>query len=78
MNIYDYILLIVSTMLIILIIFQPSKDNINDAFSGSTNELFKNQKQRGSQLFLARLTLFFVASFIVLTYVTSVVFAERL
>ncbi len=78
MNIFDYILLIVSTMLIILIIFQPSKDNINDAFSGGTTELFKNQKQRGSQLFLARVTLLFVTSFIALSYVVSIVFAERI
>ncbi len=78
MNIFDYLLLIVSTMLIILVIFQPSKDNINDAFSGGTNELFKNQKQRGSQLFLARATLFFVTAFIVLTYVTAIVFDQRM
>ncbi len=78
MIIFDYILLAVSIILIILIIFQPSRDNINDAFNGGSSELFKNQKQRGSQLFLARFTLFLVASFIVLSYVASVVFSERI
>ena len=45
-----------------------SKDDINDAFNGSKSELFKNQKTRGVELLLQRVTIvlgvLFVASVI--------------
>lgn len=47
---------------------QNSKDDINDAFNGSKSELFKNQKTRGVELLLQRVTIvlgvLFVASVI--------------
>jgi preprotein translocase subunit SecG len=48
----DFIILIVSILLVLIVLMQQSKDDINDAFSGSKSELFKNQKSRGIELFL--------------------------
>ena len=65
MDFLDVLLLIVSIVLIVLVLLQSSKDDINDAFSGSKSELFKNQKSRGLEAVLQKATwvtgiLFFV------------------
>lgn len=48
---YDYLLLIalliVSVLMILIVVIQPSKDDASRAFSGEKSELFANQKQRG-------------------------------
>ena len=48
---YDILLLvalsIVSVLMILLVVVQPSKDDGASAFSGEKSELFANQKQRG-------------------------------
>jgi len=56
MRIQDIILLIVALFLITLVVLQSSKDNINNAFSGEKSELFNNQKQRGFELIMSRVT----------------------
>jgi len=56
MRFEDIILLIVSLFLITLVILQSSKDSISNAFSGEKSELFNNQKQRGFELLMNRLT----------------------
>ncbi len=58
-------LLIMSIVLITLVITQSSKDDIQSAFSGEKSELFANQKQRGFELFITRLTLGSAVLFIV-------------
>ena len=64
----DYIVLVLSIDLIAIVMMQNSKDDINDAFNGSKSELFKNQKTRGVELLLQRVTIvlgvLFVASVI--------------
>ncbi len=64
----DYIVLVLSVALIAIVMMQNSKDDINDAFNGSKSELFKNQKTRGVELLLQRLTIalgvLFIASVI--------------
>lgn len=60
----DWILLAVSVVLIALVMIQESKDDVKNTFSGEKSELFKNQKQRGAELFFTRATM-----------VTSIVFA---
>ena len=50
----DYILLVLAIALIVVVMMQNSKDDINDAFNGSKSELFKNQKTRGIELVLQR------------------------
>ena len=52
----DIVLLVVSLFLITLVILQSSKDDGANAFSGEKSELFNNQKQRGFELLLSRVT----------------------
>ncbi len=56
MRVEDILLLTVALFLITLVVMQSSKDNINNAFSGEKSELFNNQKQRGFELVLNRVT----------------------
>ena len=56
MRLQDILLLVVALFLITLVVLQSSKDNINNAFSGEKSELFNNQKQRGFELILSRVT----------------------
>ena len=48
---YDYLLLIalgiVSVLMILIVVIQPSKDDASRSFSGEKSDLFANQKQRG-------------------------------
>ena len=67
----DYILLILAIALIVVVMMQNSKDDINDAFNGSKSELFKNQKTRGIELVLQRATIVIAVLFFVCV-VTSV------
>ena len=69
MDFFDISLLIVSILLIVVVLLQSSKDDINDAFSGSNSELFKNHKSRGFEAVLQKSTwvigiLFFVLAII--------------
>ena len=67
MRIQDIILLIVALFLITLVVLQSSKDNINNAFSGEKSELFSNQKQRGFELIMSRVTAITSVVFIILS-----------
>ena len=67
----DYILLVLAIALIVVVMMQNSKDDINDAFNGSKSELFKNQKTRGLELVLQRATIVIAILFVV-SVVTSV------
>lgn len=64
-------LLIISVLLIALVLLQSNKaSDAGQIISGGNTELFSNQKERGSELFLSRLTLvlglaYFVISFII-------------
>ena len=63
-------LLIVSVLLIAIVLLQGNKaSDAGQIISGGNTELFQNQKERGSELFISRLTfilgmLFFVLSII--------------
>lgn len=67
----DYIVLVLSIALIAIVMMQNSKDDINDAFNGSKSELFKNQKTRGVELLLQRVTIVLGVLFIA-SVITSV------
>lgn len=73
MGVFDYFIVIVAILLIAVVMMQNSKDDINDAFSGSKSELFKNQKTRGSELFLQRFTAGLAVVFFVLVILSAVV-----
>ena len=54
--IVDIFVFLVAVLLIVIVMLQGSKDDINDAFNGSKSDLFKNQKTRGVELFMQRTT----------------------
>ena len=66
----ETILLVVSILLIVLVLLQSNKASSGaKIISGGNADLFQNQKERGSQLLITRITailgvLFFVISFI--------------
>ncbi len=68
----DYIILVVAIALIVVVLMQQSKDDINDAFSGSKTELFKNQKSRGFELVLERTTAVLAILFILLVLAAAI------
>ena len=66
--IIDIFVAIVSVLLIVIVMLQASKDDINDAFNGSKSELFKEQKVRGIELFMQRATIVLAILFIILLH----------
>ena len=68
--IIDIFIFIVSLLLIVIVMLQESKDDINDAFNGSKSDLFKDQKVRGAELFLQGSTAVIAFLFIVLVIVS--------
>ena len=51
-------LLVISILLIVIVLLQSSKaEGSAQIITGSTSELFSNRKERGSELFISRLTL---------------------
>ena len=75
-NIIETLLIIVSILIIIAVLMQPTKqqDALN-ALSGGGGDLFSNQKKRGFEAFMVKVTyvllvLFFVFA-LVLVYLSS-------
>lgn len=66
MFVIDIFVAIVAILLIVIVMLQASKDDINDAFNGSKSELFKNQKTRGIEMFMQRTTAVLAVVFVVL------------
>ena len=66
----DILLIIVSVILIILVAMQSSKDDIGSALTGASSELFKNQKERGVEVYIVRATYIFSVLFIGLAALT--------
>ena len=72
MNFIDILVLIVSVLMIVVVLMQGSKDDINDAFSGNKAELFKNQKSRGLEAGLQKSTWVIAVLFFVLAILARV------
>ena len=75
-NIIETVLIIVSILIVIAVLMQPTKqqDALN-ALSGGGGDLFSNQKKRGFEAFMVKVTyvllvLFFAFS-IILVYLSS-------
>ncbi|MGM9899009.1 MAG: preprotein translocase subunit SecG [Bacilli bacterium] len=69
---YDYILLVVSLIMIFLVVIQSSKEDGMSAFTGEKSELFANQKQRGLEKAINTTTTVLSIVFIVLTILANV------
>ena len=65
----ETILLIVSVLLIAIVLLQSGKaSDASQIISGRNTELFANQKERGSELVISRLTLILGLAFFVLSF----------
>jgi preprotein translocase subunit SecG len=71
MNFVDVILVVVCIVLTTLVAVQSAKGDLGEAITGANSELFKNQKERGAELFLSRATLISVVLLIVLAVVRN-------
>ena len=53
----DVLLMILAVIIIILVAMQNSKDDLGSALTGAaTSELFKQQKERGVEVYIVRAT----------------------
>ncbi len=72
MEIVKGALLVICGVLIILVLMQSSKStDVNNIMSGGTSDLFKNRKERGSELVISRLTLILGLVFVITCLVLS-------
>ena len=69
---YDYILLVVSLLMILIVVLQSSKEDGMSAFTGEKSELFANQKQRGLEKIINRTTTVLSIVFFVLAILRTV------
>ena len=61
---------IISILLIVLVLLQSDKASSGaQIISGGNSDLFSNQKERGAQLFISRLTLVLGALFFVISFI---------
>ncbi len=67
-----WLLFFISLLLITLVMVQESKDDVRNTFSGEKSDLFKNQKQRGSELIMTRVTLGVTLAFVVVSVLALV------
>ena len=72
---YDILLLvalgIVSVLMILLVVVQPSKEDGARAFSGEKSELFANKKERGIDVWIKYITAGLSVAFFVLAIIAS-------
>lgn len=72
MEIVKIILLVICAVLITLVLLQSSKSgDMGNIMTGGTSDLFKNRKERGSELVISRLTLILGLSFVVICLIVS-------
>ena len=69
---YDKILLVISVLLITVVLLQSGKaESASNIMMGASAELFAQRKERGSELFLSRMTLILGLLFFVICLVMS-------
>ena len=65
-------LLIISVLLIIIVLLQSGKaEGASQSLGGGSSDLFNNRKERGSELFITRLTAVLGAVFMVIALIMS-------
>lgn len=63
-------LIVISVLLIALVLLQSNKAQASgQIISGGNSELFKNQKERGTELLISRLTLILGIAFFVISLI---------
>jgi len=67
------VLLVISILLIIIVLLQSGKaEPASQIISGGSLDLFNKRKERGSELFISRLTMALGIAFFVITIVMDV------
>ena len=69
-------LLVISILLIVIIVLQSPKEDVQNAFSGEKSELFANQKQRGMEKVISITTTVLSIAFFVVAFLIAIL--ERL
>lgn len=65
-------LLIISILLIIIVLLQSGKaESAAQILSGNSTDLFKNRKERGSELVITRITMVLGFAFFIICLVSS-------
>ena len=73
-NFLETLLLIISILMIAIVLLQSNKaSDASQIITGGNEALFKNQKERGLELFISRLTLALGILFFVISFVLYVV-----
>ncbi len=66
----ENVLLIISVLLIVLVLLQSNKANDGaQIISGGNTDLFQNQKERGSELLISRITMVLGAAFFIISFI---------
>lgn len=66
------VLLVISILLIIIVLLQSGKaDGAAQILSGNSSDLFKNRKERGSELVITRITMVLGALFFIICLIDS-------
>ena len=67
------VVLIVSVLLIAIVLLQSNKaEGASQIISGGNSDLFRERKERGSELFISRLTFLLGASFFIICVVMNI------
>lgn len=66
----ETILLVISVLIIVLVLLQSNKANSGaQIISGGNSDLFQNQKERGSELVITRVTAILGAVFFIISFI---------
>ena len=67
----DTLIIVLSILLITIVLLQSGKAEGASQVFGGSSDLFSNRKERGSELFITRLTLVLGASFFIICLIMS-------
>ena len=68
----ETLIMVISILLITIVLLQSAKaEGASQILGGGTSELFNKRKERGSELFISRLTLVLGAAFFIICLVMS-------
>lgn len=68
----ETLILIISILLITIVLLQSGKaEGASQIFGGGGSDLFSKRKERGSELFITRLTIVLGASFFIICVIMS-------
>ena len=70
----ESVLIVISILLIAIVLLQSGKaEGASQIITGNSSDLFKNRKERGSELVISRTTLVFGLTFFIICLVMSLI-----